>query len=155
MQHRLNLSDQWAKKWKIKINESQSTQITFALKRGQCPPMSINTAIIPESASVRYLGIQLYKELNWKEHFVIKRKHIDTITKKLDWLLGRKSHLNLENKMLLYKVAIKPIWTYGTELWGCASKTSIDMIQRLQSKILRALTNAPWCVSNDTLHNET
>jgi hypothetical protein len=83
-------------------------------------------------------------------------KHTDVITKKLDWLLRRKSHLNLENKILLYKVAIKPIWTYGIELWSCASKTNIDVIQRLQSKILRAMTNAPWYsyVSNDTLHNE-
>jgi hypothetical protein len=40
------------------------------------------------------------------------------------------------------------------DLWGCASKTNIDIIQRLQSKILRAMTNAPWYVSNDTLHND-
>jgi hypothetical protein len=59
LQHHLNLLDQWAEKWKIKINESKSTQITFALKRAQCPPVFINNAIIPESASVRYLGIQL------------------------------------------------------------------------------------------------
>jgi hypothetical protein len=37
----------------------------------------INNAIIPESASVRFLGIQLDKKLNWKEHIVIKGKHID------------------------------------------------------------------------------
>jgi hypothetical protein len=40
------------------------------------------------------------------------------------------------------------------DLWGCASKTNIYIIQRLQSKILRAMTNAPWHVSNDTLHND-
>jgi hypothetical protein len=66
----------------------------------------------------------------------------------------RLSHLNLENKILLYRVAIKPIWTYGIELWGCASKTNIDIIQRLQSKTLRAMTNAPWYLSNDTLNND-
>jgi hypothetical protein len=38
LQHHLNLLDLWAKKWKIKINGFKSTQITFALKRGQCPP---------------------------------------------------------------------------------------------------------------------
>jgi hypothetical protein len=42
LQHHLNLLDLWAKKWKIKINESKSTQITFALKRGHCPPVFIN-----------------------------------------------------------------------------------------------------------------
>jgi hypothetical protein len=30
LQHHLNLLDLWAKKWKIKINESKCTQITFA-----------------------------------------------------------------------------------------------------------------------------
>jgi hypothetical protein len=40
------------------------------------------------------------------------------------------------------------------DLWGYASKTNIDIIQRLQSKILRAMTNAPWYLSNDTLHND-
>jgi hypothetical protein len=74
-----------------------------------------------------------------------------TIAEELSFHL---SHLNLENKILLYKVAIKPIWTYGIELRGCASKTKIDIIQRLQPKILRAMTNAPWYVSKDTLHND-
>jgi hypothetical protein len=81
LQQHLNLLDLWAKKWKIKINESKSTQIIFALKRGQCPPVFMNNAIIPESASVRYLGIQLDKKLNWKEYIVTKRKHIDVIKK--------------------------------------------------------------------------
>jgi hypothetical protein len=44
--------------------------------------MFINNAIIPESASVPYLGIQLDKKLNWKEHIVTKRKNFDVITKK-------------------------------------------------------------------------
>jgi hypothetical protein len=30
----------------------------------------------------------------------------------------------------------------------------MEIIQRLQSKILRAMTNAPWYVSNDTLYND-
>jgi hypothetical protein len=34
------------------------------------------------------------------------------------------------------------------------SKTNIDIMQRLQSKILRAMTNAPWYVSNETHHND-
>jgi hypothetical protein len=47
---------------------------------------------------------------------------------------------------------IKPIWTYGIELWGCASKSNVATIQRSQSKILRTKANATWFVSNHTLH---
>jgi hypothetical protein len=32
-------------------------------------------------------------------------------------LLGRKSKLSTSNKFLTYKTILKPIWTYGIELW--------------------------------------
>jgi len=38
------------------------------------------------------------------------------------------------------------MWTYGIELWGCASKFNIALIQRYRSKILRNISNAPWYV---------
>ncbi|PNF15276.1 hypothetical protein B7P43_G00932 [Cryptotermes secundus] len=70
---------------------------------------------------------------------------MDQKTKELNWLIGRKSHLSTENKLLIYKTVIKP---------GCASKSNIAIIQRAQSKILRTITNAPWYVSNHTLHTD-
>ena len=72
--------------------------------------------------------------------------------KELNWLIGRKSKLSMENKILIYKATIKSIWTYGIELWGCASKSNIAIIQRQQSKILRQMVNAPWYITNHTLH---
>jgi hypothetical protein len=57
-----------------------------------------------------------------------------------------------ENKLLIYKTIIIPIWKYGLELWGCASKSNILIIQRSQSKILRMKVDVPWYVSNATLH---
>jgi len=68
------------------------------------------------------------------------------------WFLVKKSSLSLENKLLLYKVIIKPIWTYGIELWGCSSKSNVNIIQRFQSKTLRMIAAAPRYVSNQTLH---
>jgi hypothetical protein len=70
----------------------------------------------------------------------------------MSWVLGRRSKLSLENKTLTYKSILKPIRTYGIQLWGCAKPSNIKIIQRLQSKILRSITNAPWYVSNLTLH---
>jgi hypothetical protein len=61
---------------------------------------------------------------------------------------GRKSNIATENKLLIYKTIIIPIWTYGLELWGCASKSNMSIIQRSQSKILRMIVDAAWYVSN-------
>jgi len=83
-----------------------------------------------------------------------KRKQTDLKVKEIKWLIGRNSKLSLENKLLVYKAVIKPIWTYGIELWGCASKSNAAIIQRSQSKILRTIANSPWFVSNHTLHTD-
>ena len=57
-----------------------------------------------------------------------------------------------KNKLLLYKAILKPIWTYGVQFWGCSKPSNTKIIQRIQSKILRMVFNAPRYVSNKTLH---
>jgi hypothetical protein len=98
---------------------------------------------IPSAATVKCLGLHLDNKLNWKAHIAKKRKQMDLRFKELWWLLGRKSRLSVNNKLLLYKSIIASIWSYGIELWGCASKSNVAIIQRCQSKILRAIVEAP------------
>jgi hypothetical protein len=69
-------------------------------------------------------------------------------------LRGKESHLSIEKKLLMYKEVVKPIWSYGIELWGCASNSNIVIMQRYQSKILRAIANARWYVTNHTIHTD-
>jgi len=38
---------------------------------------------------------------------------------------------------------LKPIWTYGVQLWGSASKSNLEILERFQSKVLRIITDAP------------
>jgi len=72
----------------------------------------------------------------------------------MSWLLGRRSQLSLSSKILLYKCVLKPVWTYGIQLWGCAKSSHMQILQRFQSKHLRTLANAPWYVSNLQLHTD-
>jgi len=72
----------------------------------------------------------------------------------LHWLINYNSPLSLEYKVLLYNTALKPIWTYGCELWGNASKTNFEIIQRAQSTILRTITGAPWYLRSESIHRD-
>jgi hypothetical protein len=63
--------------------------------------------------------------------------------KKINWLIRKNAHLSIGNKLLIYKAAVKPIWSYRIERWGCANKSNIVIMQRSQSKTLRAIANAP------------
>jgi hypothetical protein len=49
------------------------------------------------------------------------------------------------------KDILKPVWTYGIQLWGCTKQSNIDIIQRFQNKVLRHMVNAPWYNKNNDL----
>jgi hypothetical protein len=70
------------------------------------------------------------------------------------WLLGRKSKLSISNKLLAYKVILKPIWAYGIQLWGSTSISNIKILERFQAKVLRMITDAPWHVPNTVLRQD-
>jgi len=84
----------------------------------------------------------------------MKRKQFDHKTLEIKWLIGKNSPLSLENKLLIYKTILKPVWTYGIELWGYTNKSNITIMWRYQSKLLRTIANAPRYVTNHTLHTD-
>jgi hypothetical protein len=102
----------------------------------------IGTSSVGLPDDVKYLGIYLDRRLTWRKHITTKRKHLDLQLRKLYWILGRKSQLSLENKLLVYKAILKTIWTYGVQLWGTASNSNIDILERFQFKVLRIITDA-------------
>jgi hypothetical protein len=128
----------------IKVNESKSSHIKFTFRKGHCPAVNINQTIIPQAETVKYLGLQFNRRLTWKDHIAKKRIQINLKIKQIDWLIDIKFHLSVANKLLIYKAIIKLIWSYGIELWGCASKSHIVIMKRTQSKILRTIANSPW-----------
>ena len=46
------------------------------------------------------------------------------------------------------------MYIYGLQIWGTASKSNIAVIERFQTKMLRAITNAPWFVSNKDIYSD-
>lgn len=153
-QKHLNEAQKWFRNWRIKINETKSSHITFTLRRDTCPPVQLNDKYIPQVDVVKYLGMHLDRRLTWKTHIWTKRKQLNLKFRKMYWLMGKKSKLSINNKLLVYKSILKPIWTYGIHLWGAASNSNIQIIERFQAKLLRNITNAPWYVTNEIIRND-
>ena len=78
----------------------------------------------------------------------------DLKLRNLYWIIGRKSQLSLENKLLVYKVILKPVWAYGIQLWGTASNSNLEILERFQSKVLRIITDAPWFIPNTVIKHD-
>lgn len=154
LQNSLNTIVTWLQKWRIKVNEEKSIHVTFTNRKETCPPVLLNNKLIPQKEEVKYLGMHLDRRLTWHKHIFTKRKQLGIKFTKMYWLIGRKSQLSLENKLLIYKSILKPVWTYGIQLWGVASNSNIEILQRFQSKVLRCIVDAPWFVPNFVIQRD-
>jgi hypothetical protein len=85
LQGRVDQLEAWLKKWRININATKSVQVTFTLRKEQCPVGYINNTVIPQSPTAKYLGLHLDSRLTWAQHLAKKRKQIDLKVKDLYW----------------------------------------------------------------------
>jgi hypothetical protein len=85
---------------------------------------------------------------------LVGRKQLGLSLTKMNCLLGLKSKLSTDNKLLIYKVILKPIWIYGIQLWGTTSNSNIEILECFQSKVLRLIADAPWYVSNSVIRKD-
>jgi len=154
LQLHLDLMADWYKKWRIKVNQSKSQHTTFTLRIPPCPSVSLDNILIPPSQSAKYLGLTVDRRLTWSHHIKIKKLALNARLRFLKTLISNNKHTSLNVKLLIYKSLIKPMWTYGLQLWGNAKKTNINQIQTLQNKILRKITNSEPYISNLTLHTD-
>lgn len=153
-QNSLSEMSAWIKKWRMRLNESKSVHMYFTNRNINYLPVFLNGVKIPYANTAKYLGMTLDTKIKWKEHVKKKTTEITIKYKQMNWLLGHNSQLSIYNKILLYQQIIKPIWTYGIQLWGCTKRANINIIQKMQNKILRAIVKAPWYVRNEDLHRD-
>ena len=152
LQTHIDTLSEWFVKWKIKINESKSSFITFSLRPHICPPVTMNNTIIPHSNEVKYLGLIFDKRLTWSSHLKDKRKKLNSRLHLLRPLL--RSNLSLPLKIILYKTLLQPLWAYGIVIWGSAKKSNKRTIQAFQNICCRIITGAPWYVTNNSINSD-
>jgi hypothetical protein len=132
----------------MNANGSKSTHITFTTRRGTCPPSSHQQCPTPSNSRGQYLGLHLDRRLTWHKHIFTKRKELDIAFTKMYLLLRHKSKLSINNKLLIYKTILKPIWAYGIQLWRTASMSNIEILECFQSRALCMIMDTPWYVPN-------
>lgn len=144
----------WTIKWRIKMNEAKSVHVDFTNRQIKHIPIYLNGKVIPYANEAKYLGMTLDTKLRWRVHVKNKRTELDIKLRKMYWLVGRRSKLSIQNKLTLYNQVLKPVWTYGAQLWGCTSQSNRDIIQRFQNKVLRSCVDAYWYSTNDDIHKD-
>jgi len=95
----------------------------------------INNKSLTQENSIRYLGIYIDSNLNWKSH-------INYITKKIKHSIGSLSklryYLNSKTLLDLYYALVYPFLTYCLIAWGNTYQTSLQPLCVLQKNPLES-----------------
>ena len=156
LQAGINELEPWFEHWKLRLNPLKSEMKIFTFcKISPTPGILIDNTVVPwNTSTVKYLGIHLDQKLSLKNLIVLKSHDAYLKLRKLYPLLNHRSRLSTSCSLLLYKSLIHSSFTYAAPIWITASKTNKYKIQIIQNKVLQIITNAPWFLRNNQLHNE-
>ncbi|GBN21478.1 RNA-directed DNA polymerase from mobile element jockey [Araneus ventricosus] len=148
--------EKWCTLWRVAINTDKTRSVMF--RKGHPRNILQSLTFFEEQLSwdkeVKYLGLILDSKLTFRSHIKYNIDKFWTKVHVIIPLIGRKSPLFLNNKVLLFKQILRPILTYASQIWGLATKTHLKKVQIMQNKILRIIPNAPWYIRNDVTHKD-
>jgi hypothetical protein len=148
----------FSNKWKIKMNSSK-TQATFVTRRRKkelpAAKISLLGADVNWRSESKYLGMILDKSTALKPHIDYVIERTNNAIRILYPLINRNSKLDLNNKLLIYKLAIRPIFTYASPAMRGIAKTHIKKFQVLQNKTLKMILNVSRYERTSVIHERT
>lgn len=147
----------WMNDWRIKINVDKTEAIMFTLRRKPSYDkykVKIFNKPIKWSEDVKYLGVILDKRLTFSKHTHTQINKFRAARKILYPLIARNSTLSLENKLLIYTSLLRPILTYGCQVWSYIATTHINNLSKSQNAVIRQIVDAQDYIKNVSIYNE-
>lgn len=150
----------------LTLNLEKTKYITFSIKDNSQPNFDLalkahdsscsdvkkcNCYILSSSDTVKYLGVEIDKNLNWKKHISNLKSRIRKlipIFKKLRYLKDDKV-----NK-IVYISLCQSIATYGIAVWGGAKQSNLINVERAQRCILKVINFKHFRYPTSKLYKE-
>jgi hypothetical protein len=116
---------------KLSINFQKTHYMVISSTRKKLK--DIKNANIKQKGFIKYLGIFLDEQINWKQQI----KHVNNkIAKNIGIINKLRHYLDLKMIKQLYYTLIYPYLTYGVMSWGNTYKSSLTKISTKQNKCL-------------------
>ena len=146
--------EEYLEKWKLKLNIDKTELIMFThkAKKEKIPDFVMKDQILEIKSKVKYLGLMLQYKLNFKTHIDLIKTKATKMLGILHCLVGRRSKINVKNKMVIYNVIVKALMLYAVPVWSNTTASNILSLQRVQNRIVRMIMNAKPRDKNIDLH---
>ena len=136
----LTAIEKWGKDNLVSFNQSKKKQAVISCKRNQnFPAVFMNGDELDTSASFTQLGLSLSSNLTWKAHIHSLAKHA---SQKLGFLVRAHGFFSFSHLLTICKFHIRPSLEHCFHVLGGAPKSTLCLLDKVQSKAIR-LINIP------------
>ena len=131
--------EKWGNDNLVKFNQEYTTHFVISRKHHQdFPPVFMYDHKLDISSSITQLGLSISSNLTWKPHINSIAKHA---SQKPGFLSRARGYFSLSQLLTIYKSQIRPSLEYCSHVWGGALKSSLHLLERVQSKAIRLINN--------------
>ena len=150
--HELKDIIRWLYANKLSLNIKKTKFMLFNIGNNKIPSNNITIKILNEKIEqveyTKFLGVILDEKLTWRNHIqYIKGK----IANNMGIITKARKIVNEETLLTLYYSFIYPYLNYCITAWGCANKTILDPLIKLQIKVIRLISNVPKLIHTEPL----
>ena len=152
LQKALDGLNSYCKIWKLSVNCSKTKVLVFSgRKSNNNYPFILNDELLEHVYSYKYLGINF--NFNGKFNQGVKALK-EQGRRAMFSLLQKSKHLQLDIavQIELFNSLVRPIITYGCEVWG---NSCIDIIESLQLEFLKYILHVKKSTPNCFVYGET
>lgn len=138
---------------RLKVNVTKTKFILFKQKNKsvQIPRIQINRINIEQVVNIRYLGLILDENLNWKEHL----HHVITkLSPMISAVYRARQFLTKGSKFNVYNAYFLSNFRYLIPVWGTCGIVAFQNMQILQNKVLKVLFNYDRLTHTEALYRE-
>ena len=139
--------DTWLQGNKLSLNVAKTHSMLISTKQKQNSlkiqnkdlDLTIRDNDLEVVEKTKYLGVQIDCSLDWKEQI---KAVSSKVSRAVGFLKHAKSFLPKETLQTLCTSIVEPHFRYCCSVWGCATLTEINHLQKLQNRSARIIANS-------------
>ena len=141
----------WVSANKLSVNLDKTYYMIFKTRGKKIQSskeiMMLNHKILKVD-EIKFLGVILDSHLTWDKHiFNIRNK----ISKSIGIINKTKRIVSQKTMLALYYSFVYPYLVYAIELWGSSSSQNLNILYKLQKKILRIMKNETYLAHTEPI----
>jgi hypothetical protein len=151
----LSILDTYSRKWRFRINAAKSKVMICNDEDAKKRDWRVGGSVMEVVSYFKYLGVEIAENGSWRR---VAKRFITKAARRCNFYINlgmRSLGVNAQTAAKLWSACIKPVMTYGSEVW-CPTQEDARRMQSEQNRAARSILgfNKASTVPTAVLHGE-